>query len=35
MSIKVSKKSNDESEEDSNSDGHGEVEIMDCIEIEM
>ena len=31
---KALKESSDESEEDLNSDGHGDVEIMDCIEVE-
>ena len=34
-SSKTSKESSDESEEDLNSDGHEEVEIVDCIEVEM
>ena len=34
-SSKTSKESSDESEEDLNSDGYEEVEIMDCIEVEM
>jgi len=32
---KISKRLSDESKEDSNSNDHGEVEIMDCIEIQM
>ena len=31
---KTSKGSSDECEEDLNSDGHGDVEIIDCIEVE-
>ena len=32
---KISKRLSDESKEDSNSNDHGEVEIMDCIEVQM